>query len=119
MAEVTNRTILQGLKKKLDQAKGLWVDELYVLWAYRTAPQSSIRETPFSLTYGIEVVIPVELEVPNYWVMHFHELQNEETLKVNLDLLKVKREQSVVWMAAYMKKMANYHNQKVQKDIFL
>ncbi|KAK3025881.1 hypothetical protein RJ639_042310 [Escallonia herrerae] len=37
--ENMNRSILQGLKKKLDEAKGAWVDELpKVLWAYRTTP---------------------------------------------------------------------------------
>ncbi|KAL0379329.1 UNVERIFIED_CONTAM: hypothetical protein Sradi_3238400 [Sesamum radiatum] len=35
--EVTNRTILQHLKGRLDKAKGNWVDELPgVLWAYKT-----------------------------------------------------------------------------------
>jgi hypothetical protein len=26
--EVTNRTLVQGIKKMLDKAKGMWVDEL-------------------------------------------------------------------------------------------
>ncbi|GKB11429.1 reverse transcriptase domain-containing protein [Tanacetum coccineum] len=35
--EVTNRTLLQGLKTRLGNAKGLWVEKLpNVLWAYRT-----------------------------------------------------------------------------------
>ena len=36
-AEVTNRTLLQELKTRLDRAKGSWTDEIYnMLWAYRT-----------------------------------------------------------------------------------
>lgn len=36
-ANVTNRTLLQGLKTQLDQVKGAWFDELYhILWAYQT-----------------------------------------------------------------------------------
>ncbi|KAK3014319.1 hypothetical protein RJ639_008890 [Escallonia herrerae] len=51
--ENMNRNILQGLKKKLDEAKGAWVDELpKVLWAYRTTPYSVTGETPFLLCYG-------------------------------------------------------------------
>ncbi|KAK2999168.1 hypothetical protein RJ639_022612 [Escallonia herrerae] len=51
--ENINRSILQGLKKKLDEAKGAWVDELpKVLWAYRTTPHSVTGETPFLLCYG-------------------------------------------------------------------
>ncbi|KAK3037084.1 hypothetical protein RJ639_029926 [Escallonia herrerae] len=51
--ENMNRSILQGLKKKLDEAKGAWVDELpNVLWEYRTTPHSVTGETPFLLCYG-------------------------------------------------------------------
>ncbi|KAK3009591.1 hypothetical protein RJ639_014727 [Escallonia herrerae] len=62
--ENMNRSILQGLKKKLDEAKGAWVDELpKVLWAYRTTPHSVIGETPFFLCYGTEALLPVEIGV--------------------------------------------------------
>ncbi|KAL0449610.1 UNVERIFIED_CONTAM: Gag-Pol polyprotein [Sesamum latifolium] len=48
--EVTNRTILQHLKTRLEGAKSSWVEELPgVLWAYRTTPRSSTGETPFCL----------------------------------------------------------------------
>ncbi|RVW75218.1 Transposon Ty3-I Gag-Pol polyprotein [Vitis vinifera] len=38
-AEVTNKTLITALKKRLEQAKGKWAEELPgVLWAYRTTP---------------------------------------------------------------------------------
>ncbi|KAL6344991.1 hypothetical protein AAG906_007722 [Vitis piasezkii] len=38
-AEATNKTLITALKKRLEQAKGKWVEELpSVLWAYRTTP---------------------------------------------------------------------------------
>ncbi|KAL2227023.1 UNVERIFIED_CONTAM: Retrovirus-related Pol polyprotein from transposon [Sesamum indicum] len=59
--EVTNRTILQHLKARLSSKKE-WSDELPgVLWAYRTTPRTSTGETPFSLVYGSEAVIPAEI----------------------------------------------------------
>ena len=59
--EAINKVIINGLKKRLDVAKGKWVDELpHVLWTYRTTPRRSTGETPFSMTYGSEVVIPLE-----------------------------------------------------------
>ena len=59
--EAINKVIVNGLKKRLDVAKGKWVDELpHVLWTYRTTPRRSTGETPFSMTYGSEVVIPLE-----------------------------------------------------------
>ncbi|KAK3009912.1 hypothetical protein RJ639_011482 [Escallonia herrerae] len=63
--ENMNRSVLQGLKRKLDEAKGAWVDELpNVLWAYRTTPHSVTRETPFLLCFGTEALLPVEVGLP-------------------------------------------------------
>ncbi|KAK3000909.1 hypothetical protein RJ639_021378 [Escallonia herrerae] len=86
--ENMNRSILQGLKKKLDEAKGAWVDELpKVLWAYRTTPHSITRETPFLLCYGTEAMLPVKIGVPTIRALHFHEVNNEAGLRANLDFL--------------------------------
>ena len=64
-AEAVNKVIVSGLKKRLDDAKGRWVEELpHVLWTYRTMPRRSIGETPFSMTYGAEAVIPLESGFP-------------------------------------------------------
>ena len=62
--EATNKTIMNGLKRRLDGAKGRWAEELSnVLWAYRITPRRSTGETPFYLTYGAEVVIPAEVNL--------------------------------------------------------
>ena len=38
-AEAVNKVIVSGLKKRLDDEKGKWVEELsHVLWTYRTTP---------------------------------------------------------------------------------
>jgi hypothetical protein len=34
------------------------------LWAYRTSVNSTAGFTPFQLVYGIEVVLPIEYEIP-------------------------------------------------------
>ena len=64
--EIVNKVIVNGLKKRLDDEKGKWVEELpHVLWTYRTTPRRSTGETPFSITYGAEAVIPLENWIPN------------------------------------------------------
>ena len=61
-AEAVNKIIVNGLKKRLDETKGRWVDELpHVLWTYHTTPYRSIGKTLFSMTYGSEAVIPLEV----------------------------------------------------------
>ncbi|RVW95992.1 hypothetical protein CK203_027641 [Vitis vinifera] len=63
-AEATNKTLITALKKRLEQAKGKWVEELPgVLWAYRTTPGPT-GNTPFALAYGMDAVIPTEIGLP-------------------------------------------------------
>ncbi|XP_068466216.1 uncharacterized protein [Phaseolus vulgaris] len=65
-AEAANKVILNDLKKRLGPAKGNWTEELLeVLWAYRCTPQSTTQETPYSLTYDTEAMIPVEIGEPS------------------------------------------------------
>ncbi|GKV13815.1 hypothetical protein SLEP1_g24790 [Rubroshorea leprosula] len=60
-AESANKIVLRGLKTRVLAAHSNWVDELKkVLWSCRTTPSSATGETPFSLAYGAEAVIPVE-----------------------------------------------------------
>jgi len=65
-AEVTNKVILMELRKRLDSAKDRWPEELVeVLWAYKCTPQSATNESPFSLVYGANAMIPVEIGEPS------------------------------------------------------
>ena len=67
--KVTNRMILVGIKKKLEDAKGMWTEDLYgVLWAYKTTERTLTGETSFMLSYGSEAVIPSELRLPSHRV---------------------------------------------------
>ena len=41
-----------------------WSEKLhFALWAYRTSFRTSIGATPYSLVYGMEVVLLVEIEM--------------------------------------------------------
>ena len=63
--ETVNKVIINRLKKRLDDAKGRWVEELaHILWINRTTSRRSTGETPFAMTYGAEAVIPLETNFP-------------------------------------------------------
>lgn len=65
--EVTNITLLSALKKRLDDVKGNWPDELpSIIWAYITIIRGPTGKIPFSLTYGTKAIIPMEMRVPTY-----------------------------------------------------
>ena len=54
-AEAANKVILVELHKRLNSAKGRWLEDLFeVLWAYKCTPQSATNESPFSLVYDAE-----------------------------------------------------------------
>ncbi|RDX84952.1 Pol polyprotein, partial [Mucuna pruriens] len=67
-AEAANRVILRGLRRRLEEAKGRWAEELS------------------------QAVIPVEIGEPSPRTALFEPTANEEELRANLDLLQETRE---------------------------
>uniref|UniRef100_A0A2N9HQL3 Uncharacterized protein n=1 Tax=Fagus sylvatica TaxID=28930 RepID=A0A2N9HQL3_FAGSY len=86
-AEISNKVVLSGIKRKLEAAKGKWVEELpSVLWTYRTTVRRSTNETPFALAFGVEAVIPLEIGMPTIRTTEFTVQTNEERLGQRLRL---------------------------------
>ncbi|GJW03012.1 reverse transcriptase domain-containing protein [Tanacetum coccineum] len=64
--ERANRNLREGIKARLDEENKNWVEEVpHVLWAHRTMIKTSNGDTSFSLAYGTEAVIPVEIGMPS------------------------------------------------------
>ena len=62
-AESANKAVILGMKRRLDEAKGRWPEELpAMMWSYNTTAHTSTGETPFKLTYGADAVLPVDIE---------------------------------------------------------
>ena len=77
----------------------------HVLWMYRATPRRSTRETPFSLTYGAEAIIPLETGFPMTRTSSFNPKDNDEQLARNLDLIEEKRADAMVQLAYYQQKL--------------
>nr|XP_027122086.1 uncharacterized protein LOC113739037 [Coffea arabica] len=106
-------------KSWLELAQSNWLEELpSVLWAYRTTPRTATHETPFSLTYGVEAVVPAEIGLPSPRTQNFVATSNDEKLRCNLDMLEVKREEAAIRMAKYKSQLARYHNARVKSTQF-
>ena len=45
------------------------------------------RETPFKLAYGSDAVIPVEVGLTSYKVVHYNNEENVKQLHLSLDLV--------------------------------
>ncbi|XP_028109536.1 uncharacterized protein LOC114308194 [Camellia sinensis] len=118
-AEASNKTILDGLKKRLEKAKGKWAEELpNVLWAYRTTPRRSTGETPFVLAYGMEAVIPLEIGMPTIRSESFQPNLNNEAVALELDLAEERRERALIHIAAYQQELSKKYNKAVHPRLF-
>ena len=97
--KAADKVVHRGLKKRLDEAKGAWADELgSVLWYYRTTPQSTIGKTPFKLTYGVDFIIPVEVEELRPRVI-FRSMSSQ-AFREEADLTNKAKEMSHIWEKA-------------------
>ena len=86
----------------------------HVLWTYRTTPRRSTGETPFSMTYGAEAVIPLETNFPTLKTSSFCHNGNNKPLEKSLDLIEERRERAMVQLAYYQHKLKHGYNAKVK-----
>ena len=113
--EVTNRTIVSGLKTRLETSNHNWVDELQsVLWTYKTTMRTATKDTPFGLVYGTAAVIPIEILIPSLRVQHMVAQMNELGLRASLDLVDELRNTAEKRQAAYKILTEQHYNKKVK-----
>ncbi|GKV09019.1 hypothetical protein SLEP1_g20584 [Rubroshorea leprosula] len=118
-AESANKIVLRGLKTRVLATHSNWVDELNkVLWSCRTTPSSATGETPFSLAYGAEAVIPVEVGLPSDRAGWHDDLNNEQLLRENLDFIEEVREMSRIRNVAHQNRVAKFYNKRVRARQF-
>nr|GEX16031.1 reverse transcriptase domain-containing protein [Tanacetum cinerariifolium] len=77
-----------------------------------------VRDTPFSLTYGMEAVIPTEIGMATLRTLEVDLVQNNEALGINLDLLEERKEEASIRKAKSKARMEKYYNSKVKNTSF-
>ncbi|XP_070052695.1 uncharacterized protein LOC142179064 [Nicotiana tabacum] len=103
------------MKKKLEDTKGLWPELLpEVLWAYHTMPKTSTGETPYSLVYGTDAIIPVKVGDPSLRYSHESGLRNDESRRQELDEAKEQRDMAYIRMVAQKQQTERYYNKKTK-----
>lgn len=118
-AEVANRIILDGLRKRVERSKGTWVDELLpILWAYRTTCRVTTGATPFLLAYGAEAVVPLEISHTSPRVGNYDPQQNDEGMKLALDLIDEVRDEANARIVENQKRTSFYYNLRVKERFF-
>nr|GFA03780.1 reverse transcriptase domain-containing protein [Tanacetum cinerariifolium] len=119
LVERANRSLGEGIKARLSEGNKNWIEELpRVLWAYRTMIKSSHGDTPLSLTYGTEDVIPAEISLPTYHTAVVDIVRNNQEMRLNLDLLEERHEWAAIRETNAKLKMTKYYNYRVRGVTF-
>ena len=119
LAEITNRTILEGLSRRIEECKTEWVDLLDdILWAYCTTPREATQETPFSLVFGMEAVTPMELVEASARVAGYQRGTKEELRTTELDLVDEKRRKAQARSSEYHRRIKCTVDKKVSPRTF-
>ena len=84
-----------------------------ILWTYRTTTRTPTGETPFRLTYGSKTVIPAEVGLTSYRVDNHDERKNDETMRLQLDLVDEVRATAEQRLARYQDHMAKHYNSRI------
>ena len=118
-AESSNKIVINNLKKRLTTHKGRWAEELpWALWSDRTTPKTSTGQTPYSLVYGTEAVLPTEIMTPTTRYGLQTTDANQEELAHDIDTIDELREIAKIRMESYRQKVANSYNKHVRVKAF-
>ncbi|XP_049387212.1 uncharacterized protein LOC125851467 [Solanum stenotomum] len=119
--EAANKNIKKILWKMV-QGTRQWHEKLpFALLGYRTTVRTSIGATPYLLVYGIEVVIPAEVEIPSLRIIVEVEIEDTEWVKTRLKqltLIDEKRLTAVCFGQLYQQRMTRAYNKKVHPRHF-
>ncbi|XP_050909522.1 uncharacterized protein LOC127123338 [Lathyrus oleraceus] len=86
--EAANKVIIDLIKKHVGKKpKNCYKTLDQILWACRTFPKEATKSTPFRLTFGHDVVLPVEIHLQSLRIQRQHELTTESYWSMMLDEL--------------------------------
>ncbi|MBY3556045.1 transposase family protein, partial [Modestobacter lapidis] len=115
--EAANKNLKTILKKTADTYND-WHEKLpLALWGYRTSIRASTGATPYSLVYGMEAVLPIELEIPSLRVAMESQLAEVEWMKSRyeqLSLIDEKRLRALYHVQGYQRRIARAFNKRVK-----
>lgn len=122
LAEAFNKTLAKILKKTVARHKRDWHDRLYeALWAYRVTVCTPTQSTPYSLVFGTEAVLPLEIELPALRVAVHDELTQDEQVHLRfqeLDALEEERLGALQSLQYYRRNMTRAYDKLVKPRVF-
>jgi hypothetical protein len=96
-----------------------WHKELpSVLWALWTNINRATRDTPFSLVYGAEAILPPEIYLKSAKVAHFNREDQDEVIELDTNLLEERHNTTLSNVHKYQTALKRYYNKSmVQREL--
>ncbi|KAM0891957.1 hypothetical protein ACQ4PT_026069 [Festuca glaucescens] len=120
--EAFNKTLGKVLKKTVTRNRRDWHDRLFEsLWAYRVTVRTPTQSTPYSLVYGSEAVLPLEVQLPSLRVAIQDELTKDEQIHLRfqeLDALEEERLYALQNLELYRQNMVRAYDKLVKHRVF-
>ena len=121
-AEASNEVVISILEKMLEDNPKDWHIILFeTLWTYRTPKRDSTGVSPYSLTYGQDVVLLMEVVVSSLRVSRHNGLNPQEyseDMMMELEALDRKRLQALDHIMIQINKVAQAYNKLVKRKSF-
>jgi hypothetical protein len=115
--------ILQGLKPgifdRLNKSGRKWLQELpAIVWSLGTTPSRATGLTPFFLVYGMEAILPTDLEHGSPRIRSYNEGTNQRAHEDSLNQLDEARTMALMHSARYQQALRCYQAQKIRRRDF-
>ncbi|GAA0154045.1 hypothetical protein LIER_12138 [Lithospermum erythrorhizon] len=119
VAQAFNKKLYNILKKVVSQSKRNWHEKMEeALWAYRTTYRTPTQITTYSLVYGVEAVLPLEVQIPSLRVVVNEGITTEEVVHLRLqelDSLDKQRLNAQQRLECYQSRTTKSYNKKVRQ----
>ena len=119
--EAANKNVKRILSKMIETYKD-WHKQLpYALCAYRTSVKTSTGATPYSLVYGMEAVLPMEVEIPSLRILSQTKLDEAEWAQARyeqLNFIDEKRMTALCHGKLYQRRFKRAYNKKTHLRMF-
>ena len=94
------------------------MDELLgILWANKITNRKPTGVSSFTLTYGMEAIIPTEIEMSTLQT-EIPRKTNAEAITKDLDIVDELWEETVIRIASYQQRMMNLYSRRVRLCTF-
>ena len=92
--------------QQIEQIWPEWLTELpSVIWSLRTTPSRATGSTPFFLVYGVEAMLPTDLEYGSPRLKAYQEQQNQQAHEDSLDQVDEARDVALLHSARYQQSL--------------